>query len=479
MLCQDESSTDGTCGWHLHAKRNRQGGFCPFGGLTVPMQHQDMSRQDLLSKNGNKCWPNGSLRTDSSQNLQICCNFRNLPSAFIVGSMTAPSAEVTYLWDGTKVKTSSALGHGRLYKGSFVYSVSPTSTQLESISHDEGRILAAAGASGTEFIDTWHVRDYLGSVRAVYDISTPADEVADASEHVLEQSDYYAFGGRIDTSGQAFDQTNRYRYNGKEQLRFESLNLDPGLTDYGARYYAPTFGRWASPDPLADKYYSVSPYAFCNNNPVNFVDPDGRDILDKFVGYSLGLLTNVVPGTGRVRDLYTPTDSRDYNSALRDVDNAAAVVGTGMTKVGGAGMIAGGAAAAAGVGMTVASGGTAAVVGAPVVALGAEVAVAGAKTTAAGIMLMANSAQNKSGGYERGNTSSGNKNSKHANQDAKNSAKAKYEEAKNNYSKYNSIPNKTSEDTRRVDNYKKQMNHWKKKMDYQGENHSRNAKGNR
>ena len=39
-------------------------------------------------------WPNGSLRTDSSQNLQICCNFRNLPCAFIVGSMTAPSAEV-------------------------------------------------------------------------------------------------------------------------------------------------------------------------------------------------------------------------------------------------------------------------------------------------------------------------------------------------------------------------------------------------
>ena len=36
------------------------------------------------------------------------------------------------------------------------------------------------------------------------------------------------------------------------------------------------YARWATPDPLADKYYSTSPYAFCNNNPVNFVDPDGR-----------------------------------------------------------------------------------------------------------------------------------------------------------------------------------------------------------
>lgn len=34
-------------------------------------------------------------------------------------------------------------------------------------------------------------------------------------------------------------------------------------------------------DPLAEKYYSFSPYAFCNNNPVNFVDPDGRDPIDK------------------------------------------------------------------------------------------------------------------------------------------------------------------------------------------------------
>ena len=35
--------------------------------------------------------------------------------------------------------------------------------------------------------------------------------------------------------------------------------------------------RWTTIDPLAEKYYSISPYAFCNNNPVNFVDPDGRD----------------------------------------------------------------------------------------------------------------------------------------------------------------------------------------------------------
>ncbi len=42
--------------------------------------------------------------------------------------------------------------------------------------------------------------------------------------------------------------------------------------------YDPCTARWISQDPLAEKYYFVSPYAFCSNNPVNFVDPDGMDI---------------------------------------------------------------------------------------------------------------------------------------------------------------------------------------------------------
>ena len=40
--------------------------------------------------------------------------------------------------------------------------------------------------------------------------------------------------------------------------------------DYGARYYHPLSSRWTTLDPLAEKYYSVSPYAFCSGNPVNF-----------------------------------------------------------------------------------------------------------------------------------------------------------------------------------------------------------------
>ena len=40
-------------------------------------------------------------------------------------------------------------------------------------------------------------------------------------------------------------------------------------------------GRFTTLDPLAEKYPNISPYAYCNGNPVNFVDPDGRAIEEK------------------------------------------------------------------------------------------------------------------------------------------------------------------------------------------------------
>ena len=46
--------------------------------------------------------------------------------------------------------------------------------------------------------------------------------------------------------------------------------------DYGARQYNPVTARWDRMDPLCEKYYGVSPYVYCHDNPVNRIDPDGK-----------------------------------------------------------------------------------------------------------------------------------------------------------------------------------------------------------
>ena len=46
--------------------------------------------------------------------------------------------------------------------------------------------------------------------------------------------------------------------------------------DYGARQYDPILARWDRVDPLAEKYYPFTPYAYCAGDPVNKFDPDGK-----------------------------------------------------------------------------------------------------------------------------------------------------------------------------------------------------------
>jgi RHS repeat-associated protein len=72
-----------------------------------------------------------------------------------------------------------------------------------------------------------------------------------------------------------------YKFNGKE------LDEQTGLYYYGARFYEPKTSIWLSIDPLAEKFPDQSPYSFCFNNPMKFVDPDGREPIDPPFGYSI------------------------------------------------------------------------------------------------------------------------------------------------------------------------------------------------
>ena len=186
---------------------------------------------------------------------------------------------------------------------------------------------------------------------------------------------------------------------GKED---QDPDFSTGYIDFGARQYSPTLRRWMTPDPLSEKYYGISPYAFCNNNPVRYVDVDGMDWWDKAAGYGIGFFTNLFPGAGSLRDRYSPNDPSDYNIALRDVDLTMLVVGEALTKTGGTITVGGGVLAVAGVTATVTTAGTAVIVAGPVAVAGAEIAAAGTAIAATGAMMMANSTANQAGGYNRG-----------------------------------------------------------------------------
>lgn len=116
---------------------------------------------------------------------------------------------------------------------------------------------------------TYHtyVYDHLGNIR----------KVVNQDGTVEEQTNYFPYGGvmnDISTSGGV----QLKKYNGKRLDRIHGLDR----YDYGARYYDAALAMFTTMDPMAEKYYHISPYAYCLNNPIKFIDPDGMDPGDFF-----------------------------------------------------------------------------------------------------------------------------------------------------------------------------------------------------
>ena len=111
----------------------------------------------------------------------------------------------------------------------------------------------------------WYHPDHLGSSSYLTDITgTPS-----------HYYNYLPFGEEMVAQNNS-SYNNVYRFSAKE------LDEDTGLSYFGARYYDPKFSIWLSVDPLAEKFPDQSPYSFCFNNPMRFVDPDGRAPVDWF-----------------------------------------------------------------------------------------------------------------------------------------------------------------------------------------------------
>ena len=144
---------------------------------------------------------------------------------------------------------------------------------LEFFPHAEGYVKNTSGMYSYVFNYT----DHLGNVRVSYSDLDKDGSIDKTKNEILEESNYYPFGLKHEPNAVINKQPNyKYKYNGKELQDELGLNM----YDYGARNYDPALGRWMNIDPKAETSRRWSPYNYCYNNPLRFIDPDGMQADD-------------------------------------------------------------------------------------------------------------------------------------------------------------------------------------------------------
>jgi len=111
-------------------------------------------------------------------------------------------------------------------------------------------------------------KDHLGSVKMTVDVNGTAQA----------WNDYYPYGMSMGGNRHVVASADpRYNFTGKERDVETATTTSQGLDYFGARYYDSWRGQWLQVDPLTNKYPGMSPFNYCGNNPVIFIDPNGME----------------------------------------------------------------------------------------------------------------------------------------------------------------------------------------------------------
>jgi RHS repeat-associated protein len=207
--------------------------------------------------------------------------------------ITALNAEMVELSHTMNTQGDDFTHHGTVYNGNKEYrSINTGYSELSRVHNPEGYVEYNTPDDGFEGDIqelnhyNYYRRDHLGNVREVwsapYYTAKDYGYVQNHAAYTRQRTQYYPGGLPWKSNTGDNPSVQPYKYNGKEFIETHGYDT----YDYGARGLHAAKMRFETMDPLAEKYYSVSPYAYCLNNPVNAIDIEGQKVV--FINGYLG-----------------------------------------------------------------------------------------------------------------------------------------------------------------------------------------------
>jgi hypothetical protein len=264
-----------------------------------------------LANTGNSCIydANGNRLYDSNSNIwKINYNVLNLPDA--MQFYQKHQTFYTYSASGTKLKVVDKtavdgpplpVSNLNSMPSDITFSSTTTTDYVGNYIYENGslkRILLPEGywQNGAYY---YYLKDHLGSNRIVMK--------SDGS--VAESSSFYPSGMRFGESVVSGGNVQPYRHTGHEMQGMHGLNWIDNLARFRT---VSDGGGLPTVDPLAEKYYSISPYVYCAGNPIYYIDPDGMKVVDNGNSYTItgddiynyfGYMKEINKGTGSMNNL--------------------------------------------------------------------------------------------------------------------------------------------------------------------------------
>lgn len=260
--------------YHYDALSNQLNGVLDFATLKGHKDNGDSTDYTY--------YLDGSLKSDANKGItNIVYNYLGLQDEIQFGENQ--KIKNIYTADGNKLAQLLINGSTTIrtdYIGGLIY----RNDTLISISHDEGIIKRKPDGS---YKYQYFITDHLGNNRVIF-------EKLNDTLYVAQRADYYAFGGLMEGLSSSLNATSwNFLFQGKEYVDAFGANY----YDFHARGYDSNLGRFDGIDPVDN--YMLSGYAGMNNNPISYIDPDGRNpiAIAFMIGMFASSINHMIKGT--------------------------------------------------------------------------------------------------------------------------------------------------------------------------------------